>query len=371
MLYAGGFWLNLNDDPAADNVAYFSGSAWYPMGSSAGACLCALNGRVHSLTANGTDVYVGTEALNVAGIGQADHVVRWNPAQAWSALGSNAGGTDGWFPSTAYIYALTSSGSKVYATGSFQDAGGDPTADNVAVFDGSAWHALGSNGAGNGPWIGEGHALAIFPNAEPRRLYAGGSFTSAGGDTQARGIASFSIDDGHPDADADADAGPDAGADARRRRRSRRLCRRRRRRPTPTRTEDHVPAPVEHGVPSGAVRPPVPGGAGRDRHDRDLHAVRAGLRAVHHRPLLDAGARSAGAASSARAPTAAGARCTRWTAVKGSFTVAGRKGVNKIVLRGRIGGRTLAPGSYRLNARETDLAANRSATRRTAFRIVR
>ena len=63
--------------------------------------------------------------------------------------------------------------------------------------------------------------------------------------------------------------------------------------------------------------------------------------------------------------------CKRWVAVKGSFTVKGKRGVNRIELRGRIGGRTLAPGAYRLNARETDLASNRSSTRRTAFKIVR
>ena len=48
-----------------------------------------------------------------------------------------------------------------------------------------------------------------------------------------------------------------------------------------------------------------------------------------------------------------------------------QKGLNRIELRGRIGGRTLTPGRYRLNARETDRAANRSPTKRTAFRIVR
>jgi hypothetical protein len=63
--------------------------------------------------------------------------------------------------------------------------------------------------------------------------------------------------------------------------------------------------------------------------------------------------------------------CRRWVAVKGSFTVAGGRGTNRIELRGRIGGRRLAPGRYRLNARETDPASNRSRTVRTAFRIVR
>ena len=55
----------------------------------------------------------------------------------------------------------------------------------------------------------------------------------------------------------------------------------------------------------------------------------------------------------------------------GSFTVTGKGGSNRIELRGRIGGRTLAPGAYRLVARETDLAGNSSDPKRAAFRIVR
>ena len=340
-----------------------------PDGPQRGGVLCALNGRVHSLTANGTDVYVGTEALNVAGIVQADHVVRWNPAQGWSALGSNAGGTDGWFPFTAYIYGLKSSGSKVYATGSFQDVGGDPTADNVAVFDGSAWHAMGSNGAGNGPWIREGHALAIFPSTEPRRLFAGGSFTSAGGDTQARGIASFSIATVTPTPTPTPTPVPT---------------------PVPTPTPTPVPTPVPtptptptpditapkitnitfaDGLQGGAVRSPVPRGP-LGRHDPELHALRARFGAVHHRPVRH---RTQGQRQvrEAHEPNAAKPSCKLWTAVKGSYTMAGRKGVNRIEFRGRLGGRTLKPGRYRLNARETDRAALRSATKRTAFRIVR
>jgi virginiamycin B lyase len=64
-------------------------------------------------------------------------------------------------------------------------------------------------------------------------------------------------------------------------------------------------------------------------------------------------------------------RCTRWVRVRGSFTVAGKAGTNTITFRGRIGGRSLKPGRYRLNSQATDASRNRSATRRRAFRIVR
>ena len=57
-----------------------------------------MTGIVRSLAAHGTDVYVGTDALDVGGIPQADHVAKWN-GSSWSALGSK--GSDGWFPSSA------------------------------------------------------------------------------------------------------------------------------------------------------------------------------------------------------------------------------------------------------------------------------
>jgi len=160
------------------------------MGAGGGTCSCALDAYVRALTANGTDVFVGTEGSDVAGIAQADHVARWDgSASAWSAMGSDTSGTNGWFPPATNIHGLTSAGSNVFATGTFQNADGDARADNVAWFDGSAWHPVGSNGAGNGPWAGEGSALALAD----QKLFAAGNFTSAGGDDLAQSAASFEL----------------------------------------------------------------------------------------------------------------------------------------------------------------------------------
>ena len=184
-LYAGGKFSNMAGIPAADHVAAFDG-AWHAMGSGPSAGGGAVDDYVRSLASNGTDVFIGTDSVNVAGIPQADHVARWN-GSAWSALGANSAGTDGWLPTTAFIYAIAAKGSQVVATGSFQNAGGDPTADNIVSFDGTTWKPLGSNGAGNGPWIGNGLAVAIIG----KDIYAGGNFTSAGGDPLASYIARF------------------------------------------------------------------------------------------------------------------------------------------------------------------------------------
>jgi hypothetical protein len=188
-LYAGGRFGNLENIPQADNVAYLpDGGTWHAMGGGGGPCTCALDAYVRGLAANGTTVFVGTEGSDVAGIAQADHVAKWD-GSAWSAVGSNTAGTNGWFPATTNVYDLATLGANVFATGTFQNASGDARADNIAWFDGSAWHAVGSNGAGNGPWTGEGSALAIID----RSLYAAGNFTSAGGDPQAQSAASFSL----------------------------------------------------------------------------------------------------------------------------------------------------------------------------------
>lgn len=188
-LYVGGGFNDLARNPNADNVAYMdTAGGWHSMGTGAADGDPAANGFVRSLTANGTDVYVSTDATNIAGIAQADHVAKWN-GSSWSAMGSNTDGTNGWFSTTTYIYAMTTSGSLVFASGSFQDANGDPLADNVAYFDGTAWRNVGSNGAGNGPWIGNGTTLTVSDG----QLYAGGNFTSAGGDRLAWGLASFAL----------------------------------------------------------------------------------------------------------------------------------------------------------------------------------
>jgi hypothetical protein len=188
-LYAGGGFSNLENIAAADNVAYRpSGGTWQPMGDGDGPCGCAVTTFVRGLTAVGTDVYVGTDANDIAGILQADHVARWN-GSAWSALGADSGGSNGWLPTTTTINALIGTGSNLFVTGTFQNANGDARADNVAFFDGTQWHPVGSDGAGNGPWSGNGLALALVDS----QLYAAGTFTSAGGDPQAQFAASFAL----------------------------------------------------------------------------------------------------------------------------------------------------------------------------------
>lgn len=140
-LYAGGQFSNVAGIPAADHVASFNGS-WHALGTGPSAGGGAVDDYVRSLGSNGNDVYIGTDSVSVAGIAQADHVAKWN-GSAWSALGANSAGTDGWLPTTAFIYAIAATSSQVvvtgvgkdiYAGGNFTSAGGDGHASFIARY---------------------------------------------------------------------------------------------------------------------------------------------------------------------------------------------------------------------------------------------
>jgi PKD repeat protein len=131
-------------------------------------------------------VYIGSDSVDIAGIAKADHVAKWN-GSAWSALGFNAANDDGWLPASAFINGLVASGSNLFVTGSFQNADGHPTADEVAGFNGFSWAPMGSDGAGNGPLPGPGNAITVFGG----QVIVGGNFTTAGGDGRASYIARY------------------------------------------------------------------------------------------------------------------------------------------------------------------------------------
>ncbi|HEX4929370.1 MAG TPA: hypothetical protein VFV62_01585, partial [Gaiellaceae bacterium] len=82
-LYAGGTFTNLDGDTSADGVASYDG-AWHGLGTT------PIGGIVRGLHAKGMDVYISSDGLNIGGIAQADHLVKWN-GSAYSAVG--AGGS--------------------------------------------------------------------------------------------------------------------------------------------------------------------------------------------------------------------------------------------------------------------------------------
>jgi hypothetical protein len=169
-LYAGGSFTNAAF-PEADYIAMWNGSAWSALAGN-GASNGALNSSVFALAIHGTNVYVGgsfTTVLNTSNISipNAERLAKWD-GSTWSAMDGITS------PTSNDVYKLAVSGSDLYVGGFFNDLNGISAADRVARWDGSTWSALGSNGANDG--VLNGYVNDIVVNGT--RVYIGGIFTN-------------------------------------------------------------------------------------------------------------------------------------------------------------------------------------------------
>jgi hypothetical protein len=83
------------------------------------------------------------------------------------------------------------------------------------------------------------------------------------------------------------------------------------------------------------------------------------------------GKRSVAEAAARRRKAAAPRRCLTFKAMNGAQTKAGKAGANGFRFNGKVAGRALKPGAYRLALTPTDAAGARGATVRAAFTVAR
>ncbi|MEE4271763.1 MAG: hypothetical protein V2I67_08815 [Thermoanaerobaculales bacterium] len=151
----------------ADYFAYWDGAAWSALGGPGN----PFESTVRAMTwGDDGRLYVGGDFWEAAGVTGANYVAIWDGA-SWSAADGPGGGPD------SYVFELAVDGSGVlYAGGEFIEAGGDPDAEYIAKWDGAAWTSIGGPGSALPSYV---HAIAID---ELGRIYAGGVFNDAGGD---------------------------------------------------------------------------------------------------------------------------------------------------------------------------------------------
>jgi hypothetical protein len=169
-LYAGGNFTAAGGVTSASIAKWNGGllSSWSTLGSG------IAGGQVNALAAdNAGNVYAGG-SFTTAGTASADDIAQWN-GNTWSALGSGTGG--GASPLVTAL-AVDIAGN-LYAGGSFAVIGG-VSANNIARWNGTTWTALGSGISGS---VNIGRRSIVNALAVDRagRLYAGGTFTNAGG----------------------------------------------------------------------------------------------------------------------------------------------------------------------------------------------
>lgn len=160
-IYAGGMFEHLGGDVSASNVARFDPSQgrWFPLGAG----LADVKGfaeRDGFVYATGGFVESGP-ATTIRG------VARWDGA-AWKSVG---GGIEGYG-----LTILRGPDNKLYVGGGMVTAGAVPVAD-IAVWDGEGWAAIGE-GLGD-PLAGDEVRAVGFDSAG--KLYAGGMFTTSAG----------------------------------------------------------------------------------------------------------------------------------------------------------------------------------------------
>ncbi|MEZ5306704.1 MAG: hypothetical protein R2684_06100 [Pyrinomonadaceae bacterium] len=145
----------------ARNLAIYSNGNWGAFSGN------GLDNLALAINASGENVYVGGSFI-AAGPVTANRIAKWNGVSAeWSVLGI---GISGIGTSNSSIRAIAAVGNKVYVGGSFGTIGGI-AANNVAMWNGTNWTALGTGVNST--------VSAIIVKGED--VYVGGAFTTAGG----------------------------------------------------------------------------------------------------------------------------------------------------------------------------------------------
>ncbi len=169
------------DGASTNRLAAFDGTTWSALGDGVGTPFggdfqnMAFTAAVFD-AGGGPELYVGGYFTSAGGVA-ASRVARWN-GTSWSSVGSGMGGGA---PTTVTCLRVASLGGApaLYAAGDFTFAGG-ASASNIARWNGTSWSPLGAGLGGAYPWT---YALAEFDDGTGPALYAGGTFSLAGGNS--------------------------------------------------------------------------------------------------------------------------------------------------------------------------------------------
>ena len=154
---------------SASGIAKWDGTAWTSIGGVYGRGYY-VNSIKLDLSGN---LYVGGSFMGIGGV-TSEGIGKWNVStSSWSGFGSGLGGST--YGGEVTAIALGASGT-LYAGGTFTNAGGS---GNIAKWTGSNWQYLGSGVAGSGGYYYNFYPVVLALD-DAGSLYAGGAFTVAG-----------------------------------------------------------------------------------------------------------------------------------------------------------------------------------------------
>jgi RHS repeat-associated protein len=179
-LYAGGTTISGSDGP--QGIAQWDGGTNWTMVASNGLGDYPIEGaQVYAMAVIGSDLYVGGYFTRASGNTNAHYIARLNHVTGlWESVTTN-------HLLNAPVYAIAEIGNRIFVGGAFTNAGSASNVSYVAELRGDDWVSL---GAGVGGTNSEGDPGVVYALAGcGTNLFVGGDFTSAGGNTNANGVA--------------------------------------------------------------------------------------------------------------------------------------------------------------------------------------
>jgi hypothetical protein len=165
-LIAGGSFTTSGDGAQQLNhVAMWKNNGWSPLGT-------GLNGDVFALTVYRNEL-IAAGRVSIPGTSTVEGIARFD-GTAWRSLGGGLRGQN----TNPEVRALAVYGDSLVAAGNLYEAEGS-SVNNVAIWDGTHWHAMGQGLTASGSSRVKVSSLAVYEN----NLVAAGSFFASGSDT--------------------------------------------------------------------------------------------------------------------------------------------------------------------------------------------
>ncbi len=166
-LYAGGDLTTAGGVPANYIAKWYGGTnTWSALDT-------GIDNYITAQTWDGTNLYIGGGFTTAGGVANTKYIAKWD-GTTWSALGTGMNGI---------VWTFARGGTNLYAGGEFTAAGGVANTKYIAKWDGSAWSALGT---GTNDIV-----FALAWDGTTNNLYVGGQFNTAGGATNTMDIAKW------------------------------------------------------------------------------------------------------------------------------------------------------------------------------------
>lgn len=170
-IYVGGNFTQADGQPA-NNIARWISESWQPLGDGLTAEFSPFQ-MVNTLVIDGANVYAGGE-FDYAGGSDIPVLAHWNGAE-WTAMADDI---ERFGKGEVNALALTGDGG-IYVGGAFTTID-SLLINNIALHDGAGWHALGQGLTQSDTGDTPGKIYAMETDAAGR-VYVGGNFKTAGG----------------------------------------------------------------------------------------------------------------------------------------------------------------------------------------------